>query len=547
MLKKLMLTLKNAYKPNLILLSLASITAANLTASSSDAPLTTSKGFLQPRPSSGNIAREMLMEQSAKHKQTDNWYGQFSGTAFYERVWNQNSEFNALGAFPFWSGTNQMSIGNNTQSSTTLPLSLANVDAYQFGLGPVDPGTTAAGITLDPMVYQAGLDLMFIIGSSSLRSGFYAKAKVPLAIYNINYNLSEENPATAVAYSPGALSQSGFAVNDPAISMTQAFTGFKNEQQFASGDYTPMNFGLINNISTTLIKFGDVELTVGYNYISSNDNSFTIGARASAPTGNKATGVYMLEPIIGRGGNYGMGGYAAGHVHLWEGQDNNMLTFKIMADVMHLFETKTMRSYDLISAGQGSRYLLVANYAGGQYQSEIQNLINYTTLTSNSSFGIEGDIAAGFSYASHGWSFDAGYEFYGRSAELLEITGNFNNQTYAILGRQGVALSTDGSTPSTLCQPTATIGSSVARQDSASGVVVDAVNPSNRISISDLNVTAAQQATYKTSKIFTKVAFEWEDTDYLPFFGLIGEFEWSQSSNNALPQWSLALVGGTSF
>lgn len=547
MIKKLMLTLKKSYKPHLVMLSLASLTAVHVTASSSDAPLTTSKGFLQPRPSSGNIAREMLMEQSAKHKQTDNWYGQFSGTAFYERVWNQNSEFNALGAFPFWSGTNQMSVGNNTQSSTTLPLSLANVDAYQFGLGPVDPGTTAAGITLDPMVYQAGLDLMFIIGSSSLRSGFYAKAKVPLAIYNINYNLTEQNPATAVAYSPGALSQSGFAVNDPAISMTQAFTGFKNEQQFASGDYTPMNFGLINNISTTLIKFGDVELTVGYNYISRNDNSFTIGARASAPTGNKATGVYMLEPIVGRGGNYGMGGYTAGHVHLWEGQDNNMLTFKIMADVMHLFETKTMRSYDLISAGQGSRYLLVANYAGGQYQFEIQNLINYTTLTSNSSFGIEGDVAAGLSYASHGWSFDAGYEFYGRSAEILEITGNFNNQTYAILGRQGVALSTDGSTPSTLCQPTATIGSSVPREDSAIGVVVNAVNPNNRIAISDLNIPAAQQAAYKTSKVFTKVAFEWEDTDYLPFIGVIGEFEWSQSSNNALPQWSLALVGGTSF
>ena len=489
----------------------------------------------------------MLMEQSAKHKQTDNWYGQFSGTAFYERVWNQNSEFNALGAFPFWSGTNQMSIGSNTQSSTTVPLSLANVDAYQFGLGPIAPGATAAGITLDPMVYQAGLDLMFIIGSSSLRSGFYAKAKVPLAIYNINYNLTEENPVTAVAYPAGALSQSGSAVSDPATTMTQAFTGFKNEQQFASGDFTPMNFGLINNISTTLIKFGDVELTMGYNYISKDDNSFTIGVRGSAPTGNKATGVYMLEPIIGRGGNYGLGGYTAGHVHLWEGQDKNMLTFKFMADVMHLFETNTMRSYDLISAGQGSRYLLVANYANGQYQSEIQNLINYTTLTSNSSFGIEGDVAAGFSYASHGWSFDFGYEFYGRSAELLEITGDFNNQTYAILGRQGVALITDGSTPCTLCQPTATIGSSVARQDSPSGVVVNATDTSNRISISDLNVAAAQQAAYMTSKIFTKVAFEWENTDYLPFIGLIGEFEWSQSSNNALPQWSLALVGGTSF
>ena len=539
----------------LAIFSTASVLSASAPSAASSASagdgFSTSKGFLQPRASSANIAREMLMEPGAQQPSSGSWYGEFSATGFYQRYWSPNNEMNELGALPFWSGTNLMSIGNNTQASTTAPIVLANVDAYQFGMGPVNPGQNPASIKLDPIVYQAGTDFMFIIGASAIESSFYTKAKVALAVYNITYQLTENNPVTAIPYPAGALDDSGSAVADPATTMSQAFTGFKHEQLTGDGDFTPMVFGLINDVTTTVIKFGDVEVTAGYNFITQNNDSFTIAARMSFPTGNKASGVYMLEPIVGRGGNYGLGAYTAGNVCLWEGNDDDKLTFRFMGEAMHLFTTSTMRSYDLKSAGQGSRYLLVANYLNGSYQDDIQNLINHTTLLSNSTFGAEGDIAVGFNYAYRGWVFDLGYEFYGRSAETLEIIpGEFLDQTYAILGRQGVASSVDGTTPTTLCQPSATIGSSVDRQNISgvpSALVVDATIATNRIALSDLDRFAAQQKEYLTSKLFTKIAFEWEDVDNLPFIGLIGEFEYSNSSNNSLPQWSLVLVGGVSF
>lgn len=518
---------------------------------SADATLATSKGFLQPRPSSGNIAREMMMESNDQHKASGSWFGEFSVTGFYQRYWAQGGQENGLGTFPFWSGTSTMTIGNNLQSSTTTPITLADVDAYQFGLGPVTPGEFAATINLNPIFYQAGADFMFIAGSSGIESGFYLKAKVPLAIAEITYQLTEDRPLTPVVYPAGTLSISSSAVTDPATTMSEAFTGFKNEQLAGNGDYTPMNFGLINNVSTTVIRFADFELTAGYNYIFDEHNSVTIAARMSAPSGNKAEGTYMIEPIVGRGGNYGLGAYAAGHFHVWQGAHDDKLVFKFMADVLHLFTTNTMRSYDLESAGPGSRYLLVANYQDGAYQESIQNLINYTTLASNSTFGAEVDIALSLNYTCwHGWSFDLGYEFYGRSAETLEITGEFANQTYAILGRQGVGQIASGATPTTLAQPSATIGSSVARQDVAgvpSALVVDATLANNRISLSDLDTVAAEQAAYLTSKVFTKIAYEWNNIDYLPFIGVIGECEFSTCLNNALPQWSIAVVGGVSF
>jgi hypothetical protein len=288
-------------------------------------------------------------------------------------------------------------------------------------------------------------------------------------------------------------------------------------------------------------------MTAGYRFVSNEDNSFSVAVRAAAPTGGKATGQYMLEPVFGRGGNWGLGGYVDGHVRLWEGNNENSLVLKVMGYAEHLFNAATVRQFDLTENGGGSKYLLVANYANGVYQSQIQNLVNVSTLGCNSSFGVEGDVVATLSYAARGWAWDLGYEFFGRSAETLEITEAFAEQQYAILGRQGVGNSGAGATGTTLCQPTATISSSSARTNTVSGAVVDATVATNRISAADLNVAGAQQFAALTSKVFTKVSYEWVDSNYRPHLGLMGEFEISNSQNNALPQWAIALIGGVSF
>jgi len=537
----------------------AFLSATNLVVASQ--ALTTSQNFLQPRAFSTNIAREMLME-GAKHRDSDGWYGLFSMTAAYQRSWTQGvestsgndlgSSVNPLGVLPFWSGTNVMTIGTNLSNGTDF-------DAYQFGMGPVTLAADST-ITLDPIVYQAGADFMFIVGSSANEPGFFAKIKAPVGVYNMNPQLTETSTTTSVPYVSGSLSTAASAdtVADPATTMTQAFAGNTSGGQTAQGDFTAMQYGLINSDQSTGAKFGDIEMTAGYAFVSNHDNSFNIAVRASAPTGNKATGEYILEPIFGRGGNWGLGGYAAGHVNIWEGNNDNRFQLKFMSEAMHLFTTDTVRSYDLTANGVGSKYLLVANYASDSYQSgtgAIQNLINFTTLASESSFGVEGDVAVSFAYIARGWSVDLGYEFFGRSAETLVVTGTLANN-YAILGRQGVAVSGGAGTQMNACQPFATISSSLANSDAVqagttvvtTNIVAVATASGNRITgVDALNVTDEQQAAYLTSKVFSKVAYEWVDSDYRPHLGVMGEFEISNANNNALPQWSVLIVGGVSF
>ena len=528
-----------------LFVGLAAFSAVSICASADT--LTTSQNFFQPRAFSANLAREMLME-GAKHRDSDGWYGEFSATAAYQRSWSQGmqsasdvdlaSSVNGLGVHPFWSGTNVMTYGTNSNDM--------DLDSYQFGLGG---SSTTGSITLDPIVYQAGADFMFIVGSSANEPCFFAKIKAPVGVYNINPQLTEVDGSTAV-YAPGTLSiaSSASTIADPAATMTQAFAGNFPGGQNPEGNFIPMQYGLINGDQSTGAKFGDIEMTAGYRFVSNDDNSFSVAVRAAAPTGGEAQGVYMMEPIFGRGGNWGLGGYMDGHVKLWEGNNENSFQLRFIANAMHLFNSDTVRSYDLTVNGGGSKYLLVANYTGGVYQGQIANLINYSTLASTSSFGVEGDAALSFAYCGRGWSFDLGYEFWGRSAETLVITGNFSNEAYAVLGRQGVSLGTSPYTPTTLGEPTATIYSSAAHTNTAAGSVVDvAGTASNRIALADLDIAAAQQATSLTSKVFSKVTYEWCDSDYRPHLGVMGEFEISMSDNNALPQWGVSLVGGVSF
>ncbi|HSW77077.1 MAG TPA: hypothetical protein VLG50_08520, partial [Candidatus Saccharimonadales bacterium] len=94
-----------------------------------------------------------------------------------------NSCCRNLGAMPFWSGTNTLTIGNNDGR--------ANLDAYQLGLGNVvvDENGVAGVIQLNPEVQQAGADLSLYYVHSKECYGFYFRVNAPLASMRVKPNL----------------------------------------------------------------------------------------------------------------------------------------------------------------------------------------------------------------------------------------------------------------------------------------------------------------------------------------------------------------------
>ena len=503
--------------------------------------VSTSTNLFLQRAFSANISREMMMEGHIIKTDFDGFYSFFAATGAYQRSWNENAT-TGIGALPFWSGSNAMTVGTN--------LSASSLDAYQFGLGNV---TSNGQIQLNPIVYQGGADFLLYAGSSSNDPGVFLKIKAPLGMIGINPQFTESIVATAADYVAGAIQTSTTATYEPSTTMTQAFAGKSNTAD--SGDFRVMEYGLIDGLQSSGAKFGDIEMTLGYNFICDEDHVFGLGFRASGPSGNKPTAEYALEPIYGRGSSWGVGAYVVGNMKLWENHENKYFAINIMGTVLHLLNSNTIRSYDLTTNGVGSKYLLVADYNEGVYQGSIQNLINISTLASQSGFTAEGDAAIEFQYVSNGWEVDLGYEFWGRTQETLTITGQFPESRYAILGRQSVGAFNAAlpGTASTLCQPSATMSSSQAAvalvgNTGATATILPATVAANRIAgNSALNVPAAEQKAASTSKVFTKAAYSWLDSPNSPYVGVLGEFEISTSQNNALSQWSVAVVGGIYF
>ncbi len=503
------------------------------------AEISVSANLFLGRSFSANIAREMLMTGPINTFNDGTINGFFAIDAVYQRAWNQNQS-QGIGAYPFWSNFNSMTVGNSTGN--------ANLDAYQFGLGDV---STVGMINLNPIIYQDGADFMFYVRSSQYGHSLFAKLKSAVTAMVVYPELTESKKVTPQAYAPGALTNlnntgSSTTTPDPSNSILQAFAGATGGQT-AQGDFRPMEYGLINGKLSTGAHMSDIEMTAGYQYnCPDTDNMFSIGARITAPTGTKPQGVYILEPINGRGGNWGVGFYLAGTYEFWHSTDNK-LQLNFMSSGIHLCSAQVNRSYDLIANGHGSKYLLVADYQGGSYQNSIQNLVNLSTLQSQSSFGFEGDAALALSFTSGGFSADLGYNAWGRTKENLTIVENFNTQRYAILGRQAISNATNGALLN-LCQPTATINSSVAAQTAVGNGAVDATIASNRISGNEsFDTTITAQYAAVTSKLFTKIGYNWKECECCPYLNLMGECEWSNISNNALPQWSLSLIFGVSL
>jgi len=477
-----------------------------------------SNNLFLARAFSANSAREMVM-MGAPDKNADGWAANFSVAGSYQRMWEQDKG-KGIGSRPFWSGTNVMTTGAADATGTK------NLDPWHMGLGV---STGDGSFQLDPVVYQAGADFLLAVNASANEPGFYGSVKGSVAVMSIDPKLTEAKKVTTVQYATKTVNATG-TVDVVYKNMTEAFVGDKEY-----GDVQKRTFGNING-KQSVTKFGDIELALGYNLLADEDKCLGIGLRASGPTGNKPEGVYVLEPVVGRGGSWGLGGELKGHMVAWEGSSGDKaLNVKLNANAMHLFKSKSPRSYDLKDS-VGSKYMLAAHIddAGTAYQSKISNLINFSTLESESSFGVEADASLALEYNTGNWAGTLGYNFWGRSEEKLTITGE-STQVLGLLSRLDAH---DLSTPTV--NPTAKISTS------AAAAAPTAAN-TFKVSADTLNVDGAKALAACSSKVFGALRYNWMDSDYMPHLGLMGEFELSHSDNNALPQWSVGVEGGVSF
>ncbi|MBS1988540.1 hypothetical protein JST56_06160 [Candidatus Dependentiae bacterium] len=118
------------------------------------------------------------------------------------------------------------------------------------------------------------------------------------------------------------------------------------------------NYGKFSNGVQKLAGLADITLKLGYYPIKKNSYFLNMYSQLIIPTGYKPTIKNVFEPIVGNGKHVGLGAGFAGEIQFfkdacWEA------SFSSNFDYAYLLENRQRRSFDLISNGEFSRYLLV--------------------------------------------------------------------------------------------------------------------------------------------------------------------------------------------
>ncbi|HEV2601922.1 MAG TPA: hypothetical protein VGT41_06555 [Candidatus Babeliales bacterium] len=352
--------------------------------------------------------------------------------------------------------------------------------ADYFGL----PSDYQGSVSFSPRIKNFVADVQFYVGLSEWADNFYFRLNLPIVHTRWSLNVCEDAKA-------GSNSQPAGYFSDQVITNDNLLT---KATEFFSGDFAPTlalsTGGEIifqklayskwavsdcncNGLSKTALA--DVAMIFGYNFICNEDDYFGLSLRIDAPTGTHPKGEFLFEPVIGTGHQWYLGAGIHGKKLLWESDcDDTTVSFYIDANIGHLFKACQTRVFDLCSAGENSRYMLAQRLGSNndsleglpttvsipgtgtqsdfQFANEFAPVANLTVSKVDVSVAVEADIALKFSYATDsGFTWDLGYEFYGRSCEKISLkSGCLTNNSisdWALKGDASIFGFTNEATP----------------------------------------------------------------------------------------------------
>lgn len=509
-----------------------------------------SQNLWQPHSYSNAGTREILIlqELNLKKQNGKGWINIFGAATEYVQSFGKDCGKHGLGALPFWSGTNSMTIGTND--------GLSDLDAYQFGLGQV---VTQGEITLEPLVKQMGVTFYNYAMQSKNAPGVYIKAALTYGAIYINpqtfeipaekasetFIIPEGYPAQPVQYKTLTKAlESGFSYQIPLY-----------------------RFGKINRCRAKDLGAGDASLVLGYNLVVKENAHAGFGAKFLYPAGNWSQAQFMLEPIFGGCGHVGLGiDISAHYTYYLDELHNTALTVWLQSEIQHLFPGRkpALRSFDLAANGPGSKYLLLQSYlydslSTSYVSTGLVPAINVTTLPVLSSFPVEGNCTAMINYRIDNVDFGVSAEIWGRSKEGLlidlceELTYakepgyDYNLNNYAVAGRQ---LSVSDVGPY-WCEPLARINKSLdyvlppPTPNPNPELIKDAMIAANRIPkdyYQALDVEGARISRIVTGKFSGQVGYTMMQTKNTLRLALYGGVELSPKDSYTYNLWSFGFV-----
>jgi hypothetical protein len=448
-------------------------------------------------------------------------YGVFSVTPEYTRSFNGDAITQSF--FGWW-----LQDGNklNITGSEVPVRNEKDLLADWFYLD----GAYEGSISFKPVIQNALVDMSFYWGMDAWVEGMYFRAHAPLAWtkWDLGASFKTSNVGVTVQdYIYGAFDPAqGYEITrlDSAekffckkgITNTGDAPGLIYPPAYTATIYHPLTSarfcGCSCDDAKTLVRLSDIQADLGWDFVKRDRWNMGVYARGVAPTGNRPTGRWLFEPIIGNGHHWELGGGLTASAVVWrnDAQDKS-INFSLDAHATHLFNALQHRVFDLKNMPL-SRYLT----AFRSNEPEMEPVANLTATTINSSFAAQGEITALFNALYKNWSLDLGYNFWAQSCEKIECS-TWSNSCYGkgiIKNGYNETLVPDAS--KWAVSPLSTLHTYVPPVSS------------DVILASDIDYENARSKGM-SHKVFGHVSYAWMDRDVVPFIGIGGEGEFGRN------------------
>ena len=348
----------------------------------------------------------------------------------------------------------------------------------------------------------------------------------------------------------------------------QAERGFGGDGFSTYGVLGPMRYGrFILDRPAKATALANVDAIVGYDFYRCDCSHFSAFIRTSAPTGTQIYSKTILEPVIGNGHHWELGGGIDARGDLWQ-CDNASLTTYLTGNLTHLFRDGQTRIIPLVQGCCLSQYTLLKEYDKNGLL--IPGIVRGTDVAARhvkSSFALQGDATLGFMYRNCNWAFNTGLNVFGRSREKLEDirpTVDLDKRIFGIKGRTPVFAPIPAqvglyiaSTSSTYCitdsnnANTPIDGTPTPVDNSTDWYTGD---PALQAVPTYLNLATICKLRgvprLVTYKLFGAIDYQHEEGDRQAFMGIGGEVEFASNRNCkvcAANQWGIWIRGGLGF
>ena len=389
------------------------------------------------RSQSMNLARRMVGTQADIHKygMDDRYWSAFVGFE-YTRSFRPERILEQL------FGQDACNCNILLQGSKVEDRSSRAWLADYFGL-PMDFEST---LCFEPRIQNFIVDFHYYVGLDNWHEGAFFRLYAPLVYTRWDLRMCEKVKTKGEACFPkGYMNSCGVPLSE----MPQSFTEVMKGNTIFGDMKSPLAYGMFSPCVLTDTKLADLRAELGTNFVLKEDYHLGIALHAAAPTGTRPDARYVFEPIIGNGRHWEIGiGVTSSYVFWRDECEDKYAGVYFDAVLTHMFKACQTRSFDYLCK-VNSRYMLLEemgpnNNAIGRcdglccdgtnccttdcrcladytYTGKLVPAINANTFCVDTKVDVQGDLAIKLAYYSCGWSFDVGYNFWGRTGEEFYV------------------------------------------------------------------------------------------------------------------------------